>query len=148
MMEILKVRAWDTSSSPPKMLYWGKDFFDLHLKHDSMRIKVSPGNEGFELHVLTNEFFRKDMPSCQGEVILMVSTGIKDKDGEEIWSGDIISDGKKNYPIYFDEMHCRWRAKGYYLRSQDVPWDFTEEIYLIKKVGNIFENPELLEKKQ
>ena len=70
-MKTIKLRALDMRSTPPKMMYWGKDFYVVSLKHDSMRIKESPGNEYFELHVLTNKFFKKSMPSCQGEVILM-----------------------------------------------------------------------------
>jgi len=139
---VLKVRIWHKMSIPPRMLYWGKDFFHLKCKvfHSEgfpdvvdIRVENSPGNKHFSL--------------TPHNFILMVSTGWKDKDGEEIWSGDIISDGKKNYPIYYDEKHCQFRAKGYNFPSQDTPWDFTEEPYLIKKVGNIYENPELLEKK-
>ena len=80
----LKIRAIDTRMKPKKILYWGKDFFDLHLRYGSMSIANSPGNKYFSLHVLLNEFFRKDMPSCQGEVILEICTG-KDKKGKEIW---------------------------------------------------------------
>lgn len=80
----LKIRAIDNRIPPKKILYWGKDFFSLWLRHNSMRIEESPGNKHFSLHVLLNEFFRKDMPTCQGEVILEVCTG-KDKKGKEIW---------------------------------------------------------------
>ena len=80
----LKIRAIDKRMKRKETLYWGKDFFDLHLRHGSMRIGNSPENRYFELHVLLNEFFRKDMPTCQGEVILEICTG-KDKKGKEIW---------------------------------------------------------------
>jgi hypothetical protein len=81
---MLEIRAFNKRSTPPTTLYWGKDFFSLSLKHGSMRIKESPENKHFELHVLLNEFFRKDMPSCQGEVILEICTG-KDRKGKKIW---------------------------------------------------------------
>lgn len=89
----LKIRALDKRGGSPRFLYWGKDFFDIKCKVFSkegfpdtvdIRIGNSPGNKYFEVHVLTNEFFRKDMPSCQGEVILEICTG-KNKKGKEIW---------------------------------------------------------------
>ncbi|MCK4384676.1 MAG: hypothetical protein KAW52_00290 [candidate division Zixibacteria bacterium] len=92
-MMALKIRAIDNRIPPQEILYWGKDFFDLECRVFSkdgfpdtvdIRIGNSPQNKRFELHVLTNEFFRKDMPSCQGEVILEICTG-KDKKGKEIW---------------------------------------------------------------
>jgi len=77
--------------------------------------------------------------------ILVQHTGLKDKNGKEIYEGDIISNSMGKYPIYYNEEHCQFKAKGYRVNSQDIPWDFTEEPYLIEIIGNIHENPELAE---
>ena len=78
------------------------------------------------------------------DAVLMQYTGTKDKNGKEIWEDDIITNGKSNHLIYYNNEKCQFKADGYYSRSQDIPWDFTEEPYLIEVVGNIHENPELI----
>lgn len=74
--------------------------------------------------------------------ILMQYTGLKDKNGKEIYEGDILSTGNlesghRIVEVYFkdgcfytkDESFKKWRVAG---------WRTTEII------GNIYENPELL----
>ena len=140
-MREIKFRVWNLRVSPPRMMYWGKDFFDLHLKHDSMRIKCSPGNEHFEVHVLTNEFFRDFMPSCQGEVILTQYTGLKDKNDKEIYEGDIL-DGV--YIVEWDDASARFilvdtEEKRYCRDLSEYAGSEGDGI-----TGNIYKNPELL----
>lgn len=76
-------------------------------------------------------------------VILMQYTGLKDKNGKEIYEGDIIKNEKDNYPhkiIYtigsFVGKQLRGKFKGY------VDGLF---FYRFEVIGNIYENPELLE---
>lgn len=135
-MEILKVRVWNKRSVPPCMMYWGKDFFNITFRNGHLCIGNSPRNKYFELHVLTDDFFRKDMPSCQGEVILMVSTGLKDKKKNEIWVGDILKFKNGISYVYYNEKIGAFGLIGY-----GGMWQTG------KVVGNIFENPELLKKK-
>lgn len=78
---------------------------------------------------------------------LMQSTGIKDKNGVEIYEGDIIHHAEKPNPFFnspFEIIQARtgeWILDNY--RGGTVlAFSQPEELEVI---GNIYENPELLE---
>jgi uncharacterized phage protein (TIGR01671 family) len=84
-------------------------------------------------------------------------TGLKDKNGKEIYEGDILEiwDGRKlpvEFGEYFTGFERRDSHNGWYLASNkaisDIALDerYAVEEYGVTVVGNIFENPELLEK--
>ena len=75
--------------------------------------------------------------------VLMQSTGLFDKNGKEIYEGDIVyaySEGARLIGAieYFDNAYCIKTKNGVY----NSLWT-NAEYYEI--VGNVFENPELLE---
>ena len=72
------------------------------------------------------------------EVVLMQYTGLKDKNGKEIYEGDIVTDGVGKFKIVYD-----LKLAGYqpYCIFRDDPENYCEVL------GNITENPELLENK-
>ena len=92
-----------------------------------------------------------------GDIELMQYTGLKDKNGKEIYEGDIISTSNFGEP-YTDE----WNSKefgyakvtitpdsGINFEGDDINWSWSdkESVYSLKYceiIGNIFENPELL----
>ena len=78
---------------------------------------------------------------------LMQYTGVKDKNGREIYEGDIVEYKNEYHVIEWDD--CKFMAKGFYCSSQDTPDDFFSEFAYTncKVIGNIYENSELLEKK-
>ena len=69
-------------------------------------------------------------------------TGLKDKNGKEIYEGDIIKIFDKNYEIEF--MGGQFIAKDYWMGRQDNPCDFVESIEYTQVIGNVWENPNLL----
>ena len=79
------------------------------------------------------------------DVELMQYTGIKDKDNKKIYEGDILfeSFGEKYYKVVFENGGFRAEFKG----------DFDEHSFDLidvvaqgcEIVGNIYENPELME---
>lgn len=73
---------------------------------------------------------------------LMQSTGLKDKNGTEIYEGDIV----KN--IYDEIYVVKWFDAGFHLEEKyNGGFDYFELHFGDNKevIGNIYENPELLE---
>lgn len=79
------------------------------------------------------------------KVELMQFTGLKDKNGKEIYEGDIVEDNgyRLRYQIIFEDGEFRLDGKTSFSLRGIVPFLNDYEI-----IGNIYENPELLEKKK
>lgn len=78
------------------------------------------------------------LESKEGEEYFMQYTGLKDKNGKEIYEGDINQDGGVVIWNNDDASFC-WHYEG--IETQP----FGEENEWCEIRGNIFENPELLE---
>lgn len=85
--------------------------------------------------------------------ILMQSTGLKDKNDKEIFEGDILTDGHttgdiRNHPTLGFYMVDESSKEGYLSDTVGIE-DFEEAKEFMKNnievIGNIYENPELLE---
>lgn len=86
------------------------------------------------------------------QYILMQFTGLKDKNGKEIYEGDILrakssvvfSGGEKK--VGYKQVVVEWVGTHYrpFLQTSEYPNDFTG-IGQWEVIGNIYENPELLE---
>lgn len=83
------------------------------------------------------------------EVELMQSTGLHDKNGKEVFVGDIIKCTRGcPHEVYIEKEYAGTFIGGMpavYLKGLNVgyAWTGAEEI-----IGNIYENPELLEEKK
>jgi len=122
-MRDIKFRAW--SNKWDKMIYPDDSFYDINVH--------------------TNTAWKD---SCDDECIeLMQFTGFKDKNGKEIYEGDIF---EKNGLI----QHVHWNRlnASFYLQPRHLTKNFDDkigrygfdEIELFKIIGNIYENPELI----
>lgn len=93
--------------------------------------------------IILSDGFRKYLAA--DEVILMQYTGLKDKNGKMIFEGDICKNGD-------------WEndAHAYNYRTEVVEWDADNGCWIgwnhnddgmtCEVIGNIYENPDLLEK--
>ena len=82
------------------------------------------------------------------EIELMQSTGRKDKNGKEIFEGDIVRFFDSLYTVFYDISEGSYRLKPHDDRwVVDYMSNFSSEETL-EVIGNIYENPEFLEDKE
>lgn len=90
----------------------------------------------------TNEYNKKDF-------VIMQCTGLKDKNGKLIYEGDILIQKEENWGP--TKKLVIWEEDGGYLGLKDLKESFFGVVtfhrfgYTYEVIGNIYENPELLE---
>ena len=118
--EILKFRAWDGLNK--KMSFW-------------------------TMNDLCNHTNDSEKPSCLEE--WMQFTGLLDKNGKEIYEGDIITYGFKTKDFNDLVLHTGKIFFNEYMFLVDGDkvndeWHSINRIHYVEVIGNIYENPELL----
>lgn len=130
-MREIKFRAWVEGEDPKtfEMLYDVQDVYDS-----------KPHYHGGFGDVL------KD-----GESIVMQYTGLKDKNGKEIYEGDIVKMksysfqhlDRYNYEVYYKPEEARFKFKNNVKYPHNSDNDSTG-FHSFEVIGNIHETPELL----
>lgn len=122
-MREIKFRVWDKVGSE---MIQQDDMFELY---DVEELFEKPSDEQYEL---------------------MQFTGLKDKNGKEIYEGDVVNSkahNPQNYLVAFIDcaFHCTHpKIEPYTIE----PLHFYTSIGChLEVIGNIYENPELLEEK-
>lgn len=91
------------------------------------------------------------------EYTLMQFTGLKDENGKEIYEGDIVHTPAKTDNIWEIYWHLNGFCLGRKRKDKSVlDWPTDENGYVcygrswvdIEVIGNIYENPELIEQKE
>ena len=87
------------------------------------------------------------------DATIMQSTGLHDKNGKEIFEGDILAietdEGILNVNIFWDSKHALFMFESKKYNEEDLLAELVEDnTYPFEIAGNIYENPELLEVKE
>lgn len=102
--------------------------------------------DGSVSHVLFKGEFL-DFNLSINEIILMQSTGLKDKNGKEIFEGDIVDYKGREAVVKWHGSYASFIYRfvdG--LQERVSEWDpLFLACYHFEVIGNIYENPELLE---
>lgn len=116
---------------------------------------LTPDNEdfvSFEGNLYTQATRTYDTPNKEIEPMkkaqyeLMQFTGLTDRNGKEIYEGDVVKYRMFDYPFQYKNGGY----KNYEVRFSDGSWEIEEDLSLrqyckeCEVVGNIYENPELL----
>ncbi|MFH5827319.1 YopX family protein [Clostridium perfringens] len=138
MSRELKFRVWDKTSD--SMLYQD-DFERVELDTKNKMVTLIAEEESDKSHyVLDYE------DGIEAEILQY--TGLKDKNGKEIYEGDILintNKSKLNLGIENQKYLIVYRALGFGLKplfkGMALKFNYTD----LELIGNIYENPELLE---
>lgn len=134
----------------PKFRAWNKNLKTMHGTDDIVFINF----EEEEICVQTI-YFEQGLPDERDldfyifdEIEFMQSTGLIDKNGEEIFEGDVLLtyDGELA-KVYWDDVLAGWFVFIYETAELSEVADLQSSRSICKIIGNIYENPELLEEK-
>lgn len=134
-MREIKFRAWDKNDKrifiDPQMI----DFYNKKIGYMQYQTEYMP-DTSYSIPVGFEEFEYSE---------LMEWTGLYDKNGEDIYEGDILfeSFGEKYYKVVFENGSFRAEFEGDF---EEHSFDLIDVVAQgCEVVGNIYENPELIE---
>jgi len=123
MTREIKFRAWDEQR---------KEFMD-----NNIFFVYGNGDIGFTWSFPIAQKYTEKPPRA----VLMQYTGLKDKNGKEIYEGDIIKGYEYIRTIQYRESFGAFRAMS--TQSRGVPL-YKSTLENMEIIGNTYENPELL----
>jgi uncharacterized phage protein (TIGR01671 family) len=141
MIRDIKFRAWDDEKKQWLLGYEYSNLGGFSLFGECMLL--GEWSHILNAYILNPEAYQH----CEKDLRVMQFTGLHDKNGKEIYEGDIIrcrfidsSDGHC-HDIYFHngDFRIRWTM----FRLSEL-FDFMEDKESLEVIGNIYENPELL----
>ncbi len=137
MNTLLNIRVWDTEYK-----HW-RELPDLYGAYQANAYRTY--GEPFSIA----RFFNSDVQDgiVEGTIIVQQSIGMIDKNGKEIFEGDIIKYNKRggimsNDADYEDVVLLKGKPKLAYFSKEQHPingWSFLYNTFEV--IGNIFENP-------
>lgn len=129
-MRELKFRAWDNEEKRWLLGYEYKNLGGFSMFGECMLFE--------EWSAILNRFILQQKDRTPSDLKLMQYTGLKDKNGKEVYEGDILKtdSGLNQFVEYRNDMAmfvCRFKNGA--STNISVQWEI---------IGNIYENPELI----
>jgi len=135
-MRKIKFRAWDTKEN---LMSYGSEKPYMYLTNAQRLIGIGCDLDPSLYHDTTRSF--------EKEIILMQYTGLKDKNGKEIYEGDVVKYIDSYNTLLKTDIYYTWG--GFALRTDENPiylcefysGDESKPTPGIEIIGNIYENP-------
>lgn len=132
----------------PRYRAWNKATKEMHEVDDIVSIDF----EKKQIYVKTL-FFNQLNHYVFDAVVLMQSTGLRDKNGKEIFEGDILNietdEENVRVEVSWDSKHALFVFESKKYNEKEALGElFEDNSYPFKIIGNIHTNPELLEVEQ
>lgn len=133
---IPRFRAWDKIH---KTMYEVDDIMSIDFGESEICVKT--------LFFERTNYYKFD------DIVLMQSTGLTDKNGKEIFEGDVVTDGHtkgdiKNHPTLGFYMVDDSGVERWFSDDSTIE-DFEEDVEtaarILEIIGNIYTNPDLAE---
>ncbi|MGZ0043425.1 YopX family protein [Paenibacillus ottowii] len=140
-------------SRPIKFRAW-----DVFAKEMDYEVTIDPDGKVAAFNPLDGQYIRG---FSDDEKVLMQYTGLKDRNGKEIYEGDIVENSFSQrddfcYKVIWYEEMGQWMFDPFMKGDYDAPllgieeflktWeDVGFEDETLEVIGNIYENPSLLE---
>lgn len=143
MQDRYKFKIWDKTK---------KKFLPLVCKTENTDSWISIDNTGVYLVERDNARDVAFFTDITEDVIILQCIGLKDKNGKLIYEGDIIADINSGCVAVIEYLPSSYSLMAHIRRMDEfIP---IEDICFVEKegtpfevIGNIYENPELLENK-
>lgn len=135
-MREIKFRAWDKEGN--RMVYSSKTY------HDADFVCYESGCIKCYVKYPYCDSFGDEYDKWQAIDNIMQYTGLKDKNGVQIYEGDILNLENHNVirVVRFDEQVCSFEA--YNVNSGEGYYLIQSPFHEYEVIGNIYENQELL----
>ena len=127
-MREIKFRAWDKEQkimlpeNTLKILMWGDGSYTVRDWYKENRGEYTYEGEGSD------------------DCVLMQYTGLKDKNGKEIYERDIVQEGIRRWEVKWISVEDDWDYTGWLMEEM-----YGDNYCHSEVIGNIYENPELSE---
>lgn len=141
MQDRFKFRVWNKLSNTMTYNFMFGNFMQKSLedyeKKDWVGLNYEP------------DYICFNNKAIEDNLVIMQSTGLKDKNGKLIYEGDILIQKEENAGP--TKKLVIWEEDGGYLGLKDLKKSFFGVVtfhrfgYTYEVIGNIYENPELLE---